>query len=163
MIAIFKAIPLVLREIPEARFVCPTMQGVAQAERWVDELKIRSAVTLLPQLSRQAMAEWFRQARVAVSPATHDGTPNTLLEAMACGCFPVAGDLESVREWISDGENGLLVDPSNPSDLANAILRALHDESLRRAASRQNRELILQKAEYGAVMQKADAFYESLL
>jgi glycosyltransferase involved in cell wall biosynthesis len=159
----FKAIPLVLREFPEVRFVCPTMQGVVQAERWVDELGIRSAVTLLPQLTRHAMAAWFRQAWVAVSPATHDGTPNTLLEAMACGCFPVAGDLESIREWISEGENGFLVDPSDPNDLANAVLRALRDETLRREASRRNRELILQKAEYGSVMQKAEAFYESLL
>ncbi len=39
------------------------------------------------------MADWFRRCRVVVSPSTHDGTPNTLLEGMACGCFPIAGDI----------------------------------------------------------------------
>ena len=49
------------------------------------------------------MAAVFQGARVAVSPSTHDGTPNTLLEAMSCGSFPVAGDIESLREWIEPG------------------------------------------------------------
>ena len=34
----------------------------------------------------------------------HDGTPNTLLEGMACGCLPVAGDLDSIREWLKPGQ-----------------------------------------------------------
>jgi hypothetical protein len=36
------------------------------------------------------MAAAFRRARFRFT-STHDGTPNTLLEAMACGCTPVAG------------------------------------------------------------------------
>ena len=37
--------------------------------------------------------------------------PEAILEAMALGCFPIAGDIESVREWITPGVNGILVDP----------------------------------------------------
>lgn len=44
------------------------------------------------------MAYLFRLADVTVSLSEDDGTPNTLLEAVACGCFPIAGDIESVRE-----------------------------------------------------------------
>lgn len=58
--------------------------------------------------SNCGMAELFRLSSVAVSPSLHDGTPNTLLEAMDCGCIIVTGDIESVREWINDGENGSL-------------------------------------------------------
>ena len=77
----------------------------------------------------------FRSAAVLVSPSTHDGTPNTLLEGMACGCFPVAGDLESIREWITPGVNGLLVDPSDADALAEAILSALDQPELRAKAA----------------------------
>jgi glycosyltransferase involved in cell wall biosynthesis len=35
--------------------------------------------------------------------------------------FPVCGDLESIREWIDDGVNGFLVDPTDAQALAGAI------------------------------------------
>ena len=92
--AFFAAIPLVLKCQPQARFLCPTMAGEPQALRWLDDLHITENVELLPVQTRPQMAELFRRSRCAVSPSMHDGTPNTLLEAMACGCVPVAGDLE---------------------------------------------------------------------
>jgi glycosyltransferase involved in cell wall biosynthesis len=93
----------------------------------------------------------FRRAAVAVSPSTHDGTPNTLLEAMACGCFPVAGDLESLREWINPDVNGLLVDPGDPHALADAILTALEHSAAPPAVTPQP-NLIAERAEHTKVM-----------
>ncbi len=83
--------------------------------RWVQELGVAAQVELLPKQTRAQMADLFRRRAVVVSPTTHDGTPNTLLEAMACGCLPVVGDLESLREWITPGVNGLLVDLRHPA------------------------------------------------
>ncbi len=97
------------------------------------------------------MAQLFRRAMVAVSPSEHDGTPNTLLEAMACGCFPVAGDIESVREWLVDGENALLVNPADPQVLAAAIIRALDDAGLRRSRETQQ-TLVAERAEHFFVL-----------
>lgn len=159
----FKAIPRVLAARPEARFLCPTMADEPQARRWVAELGIAENVRLLPHLTRPQMAELFRGARLAVSPSTHDGTPNTLLEAMACGCLPVAGDIESLREWITPGHNGLLFDPADPQALAEAILAGLEQDDLCRRARDYNRELIVERAAYDAVMPAAEAFYLELL
>ena len=109
------------------------------------------------------MADLFRQAQVVVSPSEHDGSPNSLLEAMACGCFPVAGDIESIREWITHNENGLLVDPSDPRALAQAILTGLDDADLRTQAQDHNMRIIKERAEYGAVMGKAEGFYRNIV
>jgi len=159
----FKAIPLVLERHPQTRFICPAMVHEPEAWRWIEKLGIVSSVELLPVLTRQQMADRFRQSRVMVSAATHDGTPNTLLEAMACGCLPVAGDIESLREWIQSGHNGLLFDPGDPQDLANRILLGLEDEDLCRRASIQNIRLITEKACYPTVMSEAEIFYRSVL
>lgn len=155
----FQAIPGILKQYPNAVFVCTGMQGNPTAEKWVRRLAIEKSVRLLPSVPRERMAELFRLASVAVSPSLHDGTPNTLLEAMACGCFPVAGDIESVREWIADGDNGLLCDPTSPEALAGAIVRALGDEQMRNSAREQNLRLIAERAEYSKVMQQAEEFY----
>jgi glycosyltransferase involved in cell wall biosynthesis len=159
----FRAIPLVLRQRPDAVFLGSGMKDVPMAERWVNKLDIKHAVRLLPLVSRDQMAEFFRTAQVTVSPSLHDGTPNTLLEAMACGCFPVAGDIESVREWITDGVNGLLCDPKSAESLAQAILHALDDSELRRKAAVINQTLIAERADYGKVMAQAERFYEQVI
>ncbi len=158
----FRALPQVLERFPQARVACPAMQGAAEAERWVRRLGLAGAVDLLPRLPRPRMAALFRSAQVAVSITTHDGTPNTLLEALACGCFPIAGDIESLREWITPGVNGLLVPPEDPAALAGAILRALEDGALRASARRHNLALIREKADYAVVMPRAEAFYRQM-
>lgn len=159
----FHAIPAVLRERPDTIFLCSAMQGSAQAEGWVNRLGIVSNVRLLPSVPRSDMADIFRLAQISVSPSAHDGTPNTLLEAIASGCFPIAGDIESVREWISDGSNGLLYEVHDAAALGRAIVRALDDADLRLAASRINTRLIAERAEYGRVMACAEDFYQQLL
>jgi hypothetical protein len=159
----FKSVPLVLHKKPQVRFICPTMAGAAEAERWVNELGIRHAIKLLPHQSRQEMAELFRRAQVVVSPSIHDGTPNTLLEALACGCFPVVGDIEPLREWITQGKNGFLVDPTNPQALADGIINALQKTELRAQAQRINSRLISERAEYQHSMEQAAKFYKSLI
>jgi glycosyltransferase involved in cell wall biosynthesis len=82
---------------------------------------------------------------------------------MACGCFPVAGDIESIREWITDSVNGLLCDPTDPQSLAQAILRALNDTDLRYRAREHNLKLIVERAEYGKVMAQAEQFYYKVI
>ena len=159
----FKAIPGILARRPQTRFLCPGMSGEVQAQRWIEELKVTAAVELLPKVSRGEMAGLFRDAGIAVSPSFHDGTPNTLLEAMACGCFPVAGDLESLREWIEPGINGFLIDPADPTALAEAVIEALEQPDLRLKARNHNQILISDRAEYQTTMKKAGEFYQALI
>jgi glycosyltransferase involved in cell wall biosynthesis len=155
----FKAIPLVLQKQPSARFIFALMAGESQAIQWSQELNIGHAVELLPPLLHSQMAEVFRRAQIVASPSIHDGTPNTLLEGIACGCFPVAGDLESIREWITPNENGLLFDPTNPQSIANVIVSAIENKNLRQTAAGLNQNIIAERAEYRHNMLKAKEFY----
>jgi glycosyltransferase involved in cell wall biosynthesis len=158
-----RAIPLVLKRIPSARFICVAMAGDREVVRTIAALEIEHAVQLLPHVGQSQLADLFRRSQVMVSPSVHDGTPNSLLEGMACDCLPVAGDLESIREWIKDGENGLLVDSNDHSQLADGILRALEDKGLRLRAAGLNRELIRQRAQYGPCMRRVDEFYTRVI
>ncbi len=161
--AFFKSIPLALAKRSDARFICSSMRGEAQAVQWMKELKIEHAVQLDPPLSHAQMGDVFRGAQIVVSPSIHDGTPNSLLEGMACGCFPIAGDLESIREWITDGKNGLLVDPNNPQAIADAILTALEKENLRHEAAGLNAKIISARAEYQHNMELVGEFYKEVV
>lgn len=155
----FRAVPEIVRQLPEVHFLCPGMQSEPEAEAWLRRLGIRHCVSLLPKLSPVEMAAVFQRAQVAVSPTTHDGTPNTLLEAMACGALPVAGDLDSLREWIEPGRNGLLVDPADPVGLAQAVVQGLRSSDLRRLAAEVNSRIVRERADYATCMKLAEQLY----
>jgi len=161
--AFFKAIPLVLAKQPNAKFFFASMAGESQATHWVRELNISHAVQLLHPLPHVKMAEVFRRAQIVASPSIHDGTPNSLLEGIACGCFPIAGDLESIREWITPDENCLLFDSTDPRSIAGAITSAIENKSLRSKAAGMNQNIIASRAEYKQNMQKAKEFYEEVM
>lgn len=157
----FRAASLLQGPRPGLRWLCPSMAGEQEAERWVGRLGIGKSVRLLPRLGPAEMAEVFRRSVASVSLSEHDGTPNTLLEAMACGALPICGDLESIREWIEDGVNGLLIDAGNPAELADAMGRVLDDSVWRARAAEKNWDLI-QKVERQHVFIEAQSFCRSV-
>jgi len=159
----FQAIPMVLERNPKVYFACVAMAGQPEALNWVQRMKLGQNVRLLPYLSQAQLWDLFSRAEVSVSLSVHDGTPNSLLEAMACGCFPVAGDIESLREWITPGVNGLLVEPIKPQALADALLLALDQPELRRKAAEHNLQLITNRAEVGLVRAQVEVFYQRVV
>jgi glycosyltransferase involved in cell wall biosynthesis len=159
----FKAIPLVLEKMPNTRFICPGMAGQVEAVSWITRLGIDDKVVLLPYLEQNVLWDLFKIASLSVSISSHDGTPNSLLEAMACGCFPVVGDIESIREWIVPGVNGLLVDPDDPVSLAENISLALSQPELRKAGAEYNRELINERAGIIYIRAQLQVFYHRVV
>jgi glycosyltransferase involved in cell wall biosynthesis len=98
-----------------------------------------------------------------LSLTMHDGLPNVLLEAMACGSYPVCGDVESLHEWINDGRNGSFVPAGEPETVAGALVRVASDAELRREAADLNREIIQQRAEWNSVMGRVEEFYRAMI
>jgi glycosyltransferase involved in cell wall biosynthesis len=158
----FQAIPLVLEKIPQAVFICPSLQGDIESEHWVDKLGVRSRTKLWPRLNQTQILTLFQKSQVFVSPSIHDGTPNSLLEAMACGCFPVVGNTESMREWVQTGINGFLVDATQAYSIADAIVQAIKQPILRTEAAKFNAALITERAAYEPNMTRVEEFYNNL-
>jgi glycosyltransferase involved in cell wall biosynthesis len=159
----FQSIPIILHDFPQAVFLAPAMQAELKAVQWLTELGVADSVILLPKLNPVEMAAVYQRSQVAISPSEHDGTPNSFLEAIACGCFPVVGDLESLREWVQHGSNGFLIDPASPGALAEAVITALREPELRQKASVHNQALISARAERSQVGMELDRFYREVL
>lgn len=158
----FELIPQVLSQIPDAWFVGVKMANrtamVARANRLGGDARI----SLTEPLTSAEVGALFRSSSVNLSLAEHDGTPNSLLESMACGTVPVAGDIESIREWITNGVNGFLVDPGNPIQAASAVIRAIQDQSFRSNCIASNLEITNQLSKE-VVAGKAFELYDNVI
>ena len=142
----FAALPAVMECFPTAIAVTVGMERNTYFQDYAGALGISDSVRFLPSQDRSGMADLFCAATVTVSPSTHDGTPNTVLEAMAFGSFPIVGELTSLREWVEPGVNGLAVDPNDAEALSRAMIRGLRDVALRDRAAIRNRALVAARA-----------------
>lgn len=82
------------------------------------------------RLSYNSLLEIFAQTLISISASDIDGSPGFLIESIAMGAFPIHSDGLSIREWIKNGENGLLFKNSDVLDLENAIVQALNNPEL---------------------------------
>ncbi|MBN1419784.1 MAG: glycosyltransferase [Planctomycetes bacterium] len=67
------------------------------------------------------VARWLRRADALLLPSHREGTPASVLEALACGTPVIATRAGGIPEWVRDGESGLLVEPRDSEALARAI------------------------------------------
>lgn len=74
-------------------------------------------------LGPEAMREFYQDLHVLCVASDMDGTPNPALEAAACGVAVVSNRIGNMPEFITDGDNGVLVE-RNAESMARA-LRAL--------------------------------------
>lgn len=63
----------------------------------------------------------YHSSQIVISLAHSDGTPLSVLEAMAAGCIVVCNRLPSLEKIIKNGENGFLVDGNNPNEVADTL------------------------------------------
>ncbi|MBM3554399.1 MAG: glycosyltransferase family 4 protein [Alphaproteobacteria bacterium] len=91
---------------------------------------------------RDDMPEVLRQSAIVCLPSTYgEGVPKALIEAAAVGRPIVATDAGGCREIVREGENGLLVRPREPAELAEALIRLLTDRALRNRLGERGRKI----------------------
>jgi glycosyltransferase involved in cell wall biosynthesis len=81
--------------------------------------------------STNQVDEWLRNIDIFVLPSLSEALSNSLMEAMACGCCPIASRVGGNPELIEDGVRGLLFEPGNSADLASKLSAVIFDADLR--------------------------------
>ena len=104
-------------------------------------IKIHSRYAFIPNKSLMGI---MGKSCIHIANSLSDGMPNSLLEAMAMGAFPIQSNPGRVtEEVIIDNKNGLLInEPLNVKHIASLIEKALNDEEMRKEAQKYNRELM---------------------
>jgi glycosyltransferase involved in cell wall biosynthesis len=154
-----EAAPAIAERHTAAFILCGDGPERQRLEERVRALGLSSRFSFRGRLEPRGIAEELRAASVYVSTSRSDSTSVSLLEAMACGAPPVVTDLIANREWITDGENGLIVPRDDPAALAGAVLRMIEDSGFAAAAREQNFRIVKERGLWHDNMERvADAF-----
>ena len=94
---------------------------------------------------------YLRQASVFVLPSYHEGTPKSVLEAMATGRAVITTDVPGCRETVTDGVNGLLVGPKSAEAVAEAMRRLADGKDLCRNFGSAGRKIAVEKYDVNKV------------
>lgn len=99
------------------------------AQRALDKISERDSgrspeIHFLSGVSPDKMVNYYSAADALLVTSTHEGSSNTIKEAMACNCPIVTTGVGDARQVISDTE-GCFVTSFDPDDVASAIIRAM--------------------------------------
>lgn len=105
----------------------------------------------------------YAKSSLIVMTSNYEGFGMVLVEAMACGVPAIAFDCKcGPKDIIRNGENGLLVQNGDIQGLAEAMMRLMEDEALRKRMSAQARKVVETYSEETVMRQWVDLF-ESLM
>jgi glycosyltransferase involved in cell wall biosynthesis len=112
---------------------------------------------------RSDLASVFADLDVLVLSSKNEGTPVTVIEALATGCAVVATAVGGVPDLLRGGECGVLVAPGDADALAAAVGRLIDDPERRRRLGASGRDRAWGSFEVGSMVGRIAALYEELL
>jgi len=125
--------------------------------------KSGARLRLLSHRPHAEVVKLFGAARIALASSISDGTPNSMLEAMVMGAFPIQSDTVSTRDWVDDGVNGFLVAPEDVAGFSIAIKKALTNDLLVDMAAESNIEKLKNQIDYGVIQPEIITKYTEVI
>ena len=120
-------------------------------------------VDIIGYVPDELMAPYYRQAELFVLPSKFEPFGMTALEAMACGTPVIASNLGGIKENFSSGTDGILVDPSNKEELANAMILLLEDKERAERIGNAGYRTAVDKFSWEAIARRTLEFYRKYL
>ena len=131
---------------------------------YVDKNQLPYRVYHRHELSQDELLELMGKAMIYIGNNVSDGMPNTLLEVIVMGAFPIQSNPGGVtEEIIHHGENGFLIEnPEIVNEIKDLILKAISNQILMKKAFEINIDIAKKRLDYGANRIKVIGIYENI-
>ena len=134
-----------------------------RVQRRVDKIRNRHGLAICStapyEYSHGEMLELFLSARVYLGMSRSDGISTSLLEALACGAFPIQTTTSCADEWMIDGVSGSLLNSFDATEAAAALREAVENDTLVDTAAEINYSTIRDRADRGRIAALAAQYY----
>ena len=167
---VIRALPLLLETVPDLTYVIAGAGSHERLDRMARELNVRNHVIFTGLVRDDDLPAIYALCDVFVMPsrqnlAQHsvEGFGLVYLEANACGKPVVGGRSGGVGDAVIDGVTGLLVDPYDPNDIANAIRILVTNAALSRQLGEQGRSRVVNEFTWDAVARRVRGILASIV
>jgi len=160
---LIEAMPEILAKFPQAKLILigegPERKKL---EFQIARLGLQDRVELKGKLTNQAIPEELQKAEVFVLPSLSEGLGISILEAQACGVPVIASKVGGILDIIEDRKTGILIEPKNPRQIAQAIIKIFSQPEFAQKLI-QNAKDDLKKYDWQNIAQKINRIYQELL
>lgn len=121
--------------------------GPLDLKSLAEKMGILDRVTIFDKMDQDQLRIIYQSSDIFCLPSITtekegaEGVPVVLMEAMACGLPVVATRCGAVEELVEN----ILVDEYSPDQIAEAIMKLIHDPELRKTQGERNREIVMEK------------------
>lgn len=135
----------------------------------IDEYGLNDTVKILGNVSDDRLITEFDEASCFLLPCVisgsgdRDGIPVVLMESMAMETPPISTEVSGIPELVDHQENGLLVEPRNVDELAEAITTLLFDPTKQREFGNAGRKKVIQDFNIKREAAKLESVFIGLL
>jgi len=164
--ALAKAARLFLPQLPEARLLFVGREAVPGARKRIVELAGERAthqIQFLDPLDQQQLAKLMRRCAVFAMPSILESFGNVWAEAMASGTPVLGSRLTCGPEVVPHEQAGLLVDPANHQQIADALIQLMRHEALRTRLGNRGRSIAVERYSVQSASAKTLDFYRQCL
>jgi glycosyltransferase involved in cell wall biosynthesis len=136
-IDIINAIPTIIQRYENIKFFFAGEDASnGKIEKYAREKKIDKYIIFAGYCDN--IPEILSLFDILILPSLWEGLPNSIIEAMAIGLPVIATKVGGIPELMDDGENGILIDPKSPQQIASAILYLLENKDLAKSMGERN-------------------------
>ena len=114
-------------------------------------------------VNRNKLFEEYRKCTLAIFPSYAEAFAHAPLESMACSCPTIFTKLGSGPELITDGEDGLLINPADPQEIAFAINRIVKNPEFAKKIGNAGRKRVEGNFSKELLAKKTLEFYEQCI
>ena len=140
---LLKMIRRVREQLPVGRSIKLVIVGEgperASLEKYIEHHDLGDVVELVGRFTRDEIRDQFSRADIFVAPANLESFGIAALEARCAGLPVVAKARTGIREFVANGQEGLLA--QSDRDMVTQLLRLIRDPELRQTISAHNREV----------------------
>ena len=124
---------------------------------------VNQYIDFMDWIDFENMPSYLNSCDIYVSTALSDGTPVSMLEAMACARPCIITDVGGVSEWIEDDVTGLLIKPEQPEELADKIIELANNIEKRTIIGNNARNLVVKITNKSTIMSDVELDYTNLV
>ena len=118
---------------------------IIQFWKFICKIGLRKKIILTGTVAYEDIPRYYTLGDVFVLPSLIESQGLAILEAMAAKVPVVVSALPSIKEYVKDGENGLLVNPFSPKDISRSVVRVLQDKQLKQKLVYNGYQLVKKK------------------